>query len=90
MAIDLITPATAIASTKERRTRRIGRYTERLAKAEAVSLAEIVIGLYRAELVGRRGPFDVADLPPPLGCRNVAPAECGPAYHQHRAVTEAA
>jgi putative transposase len=94
------------------------RYTERLAEAEAVSsvgsrgdsydnaLAETVNGLYKAELINRRGPWrsvEEVELATAdwvhfwnsrrlhSACGDVPPAEFEAAYHQRlQAATEAA
>lgn len=94
------------------------RYTERLAEAEAVSsvgsrgdsydnaLAETVNGLYKAELINRRGPWRTVDEVELAtaewvhfwnsrrlhsACGDVPPAEFEAAYHQRlQATTEAA
>ncbi len=93
------------------------RYTERLAEAEAVSsvgsrgdsydnaLAETVNGLYKAELINRRGPWrsvDEVELATAQwvdfwntrrlheACGYLPPAEFEAVYHQLRATSEAA
>jgi putative transposase len=93
------------------------RYTERLAKAEAVSsvgsrgdsydnaLAESVIGLYKAELIGRHGPWRTADQVELAtarwvdwwnrerlhsACGDAPPAEFEAAYHRQLAATAVA
>jgi putative transposase len=93
------------------------RYTERLAEAEVVSsvgsrgdsydnaLAETVNGLYKAELINRRGPWRTVEQVelatatwvdfwntrrPHEACGYLPPAEFEAAYHQLRATGEAA
>jgi putative transposase len=93
------------------------RYTERLAEAEAVSsvgargdsydnaLAESVIGLYKAELIARAGPWRTVEQVELAtagwvdfwntrrlhsACGDVPPAEFEAAYHTLQATTEAA
>jgi putative transposase len=93
------------------------RYTERLAEVEAVSsvgskgdsydnaLAETVNGLYKAELINRRGPWrtlEQVELATARwvdfwntrrlhsACGDIPPAEFEAAYHQLRPTTEAA
>ena len=93
------------------------RYTERLSEAEAVSsvgtkgdsydnaLAETVNGLYKAELINRRGPWRTVDQVELAtaewvqfwnqarlheACGYLPPAEFEAAYHQLRATGEAA
>lgn len=93
------------------------RYTERLAEAEAVSsvgsrgdsydnaLAETVNGLYKAELINRRGPWrsvEQVELATAAwvdfwntrrlheACGDIPPAEFEAAYHALRPTTEAA
>jgi putative transposase len=93
------------------------RYTERLAEVEAVgsvgsrgdsydnALAESVIGLYKAELIRRAGPWRTLEQVELAtagwvdfwnerrlhsACGDVPPAECEAAYHARQRATEAA
>jgi putative transposase len=93
------------------------RYTERLAEADAVgsvgsrgdsydnALAESVNGLYKAELINKRGPWRTVEHVELAtagwvawwngqrlhgACGDIPPAEFEAAYHQLRPTTEAA